>query len=74
MIFLISISCSRFVESTRDNFEEKNRLQTAYAALVPQEFQPPVVQTSDSAIYHYSVEKYQGNQLRYSLDSDLSSE
>ena len=73
MIFLISISCSRFVESTRDNFEGKNRLQTAYAALVPQKFQPPVVQTLDSPFYHYPVEKYQGNQLRYPLDSDLSS-
>ena len=34
-------------------------MQTAYAALVPQKFHPPVVQTLDSAIYHYPVEKYQ---------------
>ena len=37
--------------------------------------QAPVVQTLDSAIQrinHYPVDKYYGNQLRYSLDSDLS--
>ena len=35
----------------------------------------PVVQTLDSAILrinHYPADKYYGNQLRYSLDSDLS--
>ena len=37
--------------------------------------QAPVVQKMDSAIhriYHYPVDKYEGNQLRYSVDSDLS--
>ena len=37
--------------------------------------QAPVVQTLDSAIHrinHYPADKYYGNQLRYSLDSDLS--
>ena len=36
----------------------------------------PVVQTLDSAIHrinHYPGDKYDGNQLRYPLDSDLSS-
>ena len=36
----------------------------------------PVVQTLDSAIHrinHYPAEKYNRNQLRYPLDSDLSS-
>ena len=35
----------------------------------------PVVQTLDSAIHrinHYPADKYYGNQLRYSLDRDLS--
>ena len=38
--------------------------------------QAPVVQTLDSAIHrinHYPAVKYYGNQLRYPLDSDLSS-
>ena len=38
--------------------------------------QAPVVQTLDSAIHrinHYPADKYYGNQLRYPLDSDLSS-
>ena len=37
--------------------------------------QAPVVQKLDSAIHrinHYPVDAYYGNQLRYSLDSDLS--
>ena len=37
--------------------------------------QAPVVQTLDSAIHrinHYPVDKYQENQLRYAVDSDLS--
>ena len=36
----------------------------------------PVVQTLDSAthrINHYPADKYYGNQIRYPLDSDLSS-
>ena len=39
-------------------------------------YQAPVVQTLDSAIHrinHYPADKYYGNQLRYPLDSDLSS-
>ena len=35
----------------------------------------PIVQTLDSAIHrinHYPADKYYGNQLRYTLDSDLS--
>ena len=39
------------------------------------EDQAPVVQKMDSAIHrinHYPVDKYQGNQLCYPLDSDLS--
>ena len=37
--------------------------------------QAPVVQKMDSAIHrinHYPAVKYLGNQLRYSLDKDLS--
>ena len=37
--------------------------------------QAAVVQTLNSAIHwinHYPADKYQGNQLRYPLDSDLS--
>ena len=37
--------------------------------------QVPVVQKLDSAIHrinHYPVDKYNGNQLRYPLESDLS--
>ena len=37
--------------------------------------QAPVVQKLESAIHrinHYPVDTYYGNQLRYSLDSDLS--
>ena len=38
--------------------------------------QAPVVHTLDSAIHwinHYPADKYEGNQLHYPLDSDLSS-
>ena len=38
-------------------------------------YQAPIVRTLDSAIdrtNHYPAEKYYGNQLRYTLDSDLS--
>ena len=39
--------------------------------------QGPVVEKMDNAIHrinHYPTDKYQGNQLRYSVDSDLFGE